>query len=61
TTLVEDSAVVEETYSAMVRVAGQNVPGISKDRRRQVLQMVIEKSRNEGTKRAARRAFGKLR
>jgi len=61
TTLVEDSAVVEEVYSAMVRVAGQNVRGISRDRRRQVLQMVIEKSRNEGTKRTARRALGRLR
>lgn len=61
TSLVEDSAIVEEVYSAMVRVAGQNVRGVSRDRRRQVLQMVIEKSRNEGTKRAARRALGRLR
>lgn len=61
TTLVEDSAVVEEVYSAMVRVASQNVHGISRDQRRQVLQRVIEKSGNQGTKRAARRALGRLR
>ncbi|MHC4355462.1 MAG: HEAT repeat domain-containing protein, partial [Planctomycetota bacterium] len=46
TTLAEDPALAEEAYSAMVRIAGQNVPGVSRDRRRQVLQTVIEKSKN---------------
>jgi hypothetical protein len=61
TTLAEDPAVAEETYSSMVRIAGQNVRGISKDQRRHVLQMVIEKSRNIGTKRRARKILSGIR
>jgi HEAT repeat protein len=57
TTFAEDSAVVEEAYSAMVQVAGQDVRGVSKDQRRGVLKMVVEKSRNSGIKRRARRAL----
>ena len=61
TTFAEDSAVVEEVYSAMVQIASQDVRGISKDKRRQVLQMVIEKSRNNGIKRRARRTLSGIR
>jgi HEAT repeat protein len=61
TTLAEDPAVVEEAYSAMVRIAGQDIRGISKDQRRQVLQTVAEKSRNNGTKQRARKALSRLR
>ena len=60
-TLVENPAVAEETYSAMVGIAGENVQGISRDQRRQVLQTVLQKSKNEGTKRRARRTLGRLR
>ncbi|MDT8303342.1 MAG: HEAT repeat domain-containing protein [Sedimentisphaerales bacterium] len=55
TTFAEDSAVVEEAYSAMVQITSEDVSGISKDKRRGVLQMVVEKSRNNGIKRRARR------
>ena len=58
TSLADDSAVAEEVYSAMVRIAGQDVPGLSRDQRRQILQMVIEKSANDGTKQRARKALG---
>ena len=61
TTLAEDAAVTEEAYSAMVRIAGQNIRGISRDQRRQVLQTVVEKSRNAGTKRRARKALSGIR
>ena len=61
TTLAEDSAVAEEVYSAMARIAGQDVRGISRDRRRQVLKMVAEKSRNDGTRRRARRTLSRIR
>jgi HEAT repeat protein len=61
TTLAEDPAVVEEVYSAMVRIAGQDIPGVSKDQRRQVLQMVAEKSRNDGTKQIARKSLSGVR
>jgi len=61
TTLAEDSAVAEEAYSAMVRIAGQDIRGVSKDQRRQVLKTVAEKSRNDGTKRRARKTLSGVR
>ena len=61
TTLAEDPAVVEEAYSAMVRIAGQDIRGVSKDQRRQVLQTVAEKSRNDGTRQRARKTLSGLR
>ncbi len=61
TTFAEDSAVVEEAYSAMVQITSQDVRGISKDQRRGVLQMVAEKSRNNGIKRRARKALSGIR
>jgi HEAT repeat protein len=57
TTLAKDSAVVEEVYSAMVQIAGQDVRGVSKDQRRGVLKMVAEKSRNNSIRRRARRTL----
>ncbi len=61
TGLAEDPAVVEEAYSAMVRIAGQDIQGVSKDRRREVLQTVAEKSKNDGTKQRARKALRGIR
>jgi len=61
TSLAEEPAVVEEAYSAIVRIAGQDIPGVSRDQRRQVLQTVAEKSRNDGTKQRARKILRGLR
>ena len=61
TSLAGDPAVAEEVYSAMVQIAGQNSNGISGDQRRQVLQMVVEKSTNDDTKRRARRSLSRVR
>jgi HEAT repeat protein len=61
TTLAEEPAVVEEAYSAMVRIAGKDIPGVSRDKRRQVLQTVAEKSKNNGTKQRARKALRGIR
>jgi HEAT repeat protein len=61
TTLAEDSAVAEEAYSAMVRIAGQDIRGVSKDQRRGVLKTVAEKSRNDGIKRRARKTLNGIR
>jgi len=61
TTLAEDPAVVEEVYSAMVRIAAKDIRGISRDQRRKVLQTVAEKSNNDGTKRRAQKALSGLR
>jgi len=61
TTFAEDSAVAEEAYSAMVRIAGQDVRGVSNDQRRQVLKTVAEKSRNDGIRRRARKTLSGVR
>ncbi|MCP4612634.1 MAG: HEAT repeat domain-containing protein [Planctomycetes bacterium] len=61
TTFAGDSAVVEEAYSAMVQITSQDVRGISKDKRRGVLKMVVEKSRNNGIKRRARKILSGIR
>jgi hypothetical protein len=61
TSFAEDPAVAEEVYSAMVRIAGQDIPGVSKDQRRQVLQMVAEKSTNDGIRQKARKTLGGVR
>jgi HEAT repeat protein len=61
TTLAKDSSVTEETYSAMVLVAARQIPGVSRDRRRQVLQTVVEKSKNNGTKQRARKTLSGIR
>jgi HEAT repeat protein len=57
TKLAEDPAVVEEAYSAMVQIAGQNIRGVSRQQRRQVLQTVVEKSGNDSTRRRARKTL----
>jgi HEAT repeat protein len=59
--LAEDQAVAEEVYSAMVQIAGQDISGISRDQRRQVLQMVVEKSKNDDTMQRARKSLATVR
>lgn len=61
TKLAEDPAVAEEAYSAMVRLAGQDIPGVSRDQRRQVLKTVADKSKNDGTKQRARKTLSGIR
>jgi HEAT repeat protein len=61
TSLAEDPAVAEEVYSAMVQIASQDIRGISRDQRRQVLQMVAEKSQNDDTRQRARKNLGRVR
>jgi HEAT repeat protein len=61
TTLAEDPAVAEEAYSAMVRIASQDIRGVSKDQRRGVLKTVAEKSRNNSTKQRAQKTLSGIR
>jgi HEAT repeat protein len=61
TTLATDASVAEEAYSAMVVLTSQNVSGVDKDRRKQVLETVIETSKNDGTKQRASRALRGIR
>jgi len=59
--LAEDPPIAEEAYSAMVVIASQDVRGVSKARRQQVLKVVIEQARNNGTKQRAQKALRKFR
>jgi HEAT repeat protein len=60
TTLAEDPAVAEEVYSAMVLIAEQNISGITRDQRRQVLQTVAEKSTNDSIKQRAQKILSEI-
>ena len=53
TTFAADQAVAEEACSAIVNLAGRNMPGSPAEQRRKALQMVVEKSKNAGTKKKA--------
>ena len=61
TTFAGEPAVVEEAYSSIVRIAGKDIPGVSRDQRREVLQTVAEKSTNNGTRQRARKILRGLR
>ncbi len=58
TTFADTPAVAEEAYAAMVQIASQDISGISKEQRRQVLQRVIEKSKNDGIQQKAQETLG---
>ena len=59
-TMAADPALAEGAYSAMVTVAASDNSGISKDNRKQILQTVGEKSKNNGTKQRAKKTFSKI-
>ena len=61
TTLAKEQAVVEEAYSAIVRITGQDIPDVSRNQRREVLQLVAEKSKNDSTRQRARKILRGLR
>jgi hypothetical protein len=52
-TFAADPAVAEEACSTMVNLTSRNMPGVSVEQRREALQTVVEKSKNEGTKKKA--------
>jgi len=52
-TLAEDPAVVEEACSAIMGLAGRNVRGVPREQRQKALEVVVEKSRNEGLRKKA--------
>jgi len=60
-TLAKDSTIAEEVYAAMVEIAQRDRPGISKEQRRQTLQMVASKTQNRRTKRRAGDALNAIR
>lgn len=60
TALAADPAVAEEACSAMLNLAGKNMQGVSRDQRQKALQTVVEKSKNDGTKRKAQEALKRI-
>jgi HEAT repeat protein len=52
-----DPATAEEASSAIVKVAGGDVAGASKEQRQKALELAIEKSQVDATKRKAREAL----
>lgn len=56
-TLAADAAVTEEAWSAMVSLAGQDLPGVTPERRREVLREVAAKTRNESLRKRAEKAL----
>jgi len=60
TALAADPAVAEEACSAIVNLAGRNVQGVSRDQRQKALQTVVEKSKNDGTKKKAEESLRRI-
>jgi HEAT repeat protein len=56
----DDPAVTEEACSALVSLAGKNLRGVSTEERQKVLQTVMEKSKNDATKKRATDALKKI-
>jgi hypothetical protein len=60
-TLSEEPAVAEEAYLAIVQIAGQDIDGVSREHRQQVLKTVAEKSKNNNIRRRARKILSEIR
>jgi HEAT repeat protein len=58
--LAADPAVAEEACSAMVNLAGKDLQGVSKDQRQKTLQTVVEKSKNDATRKRAEEALKRI-
>jgi HEAT repeat protein len=52
-TFAAEPAVAEEACSTVVNLTSRNMPGVSAEQRRKALQTVVEKSKNDGTKKRA--------
>jgi len=58
--MVNDAAVTEEACSALLSLASDNTGGITKEQRREAVAMVLEKSKNDTTKKMARDLLEKM-
>lgn len=56
-----DPADAETAYSALVSLAERNLEGVSREQRREALQMVIDNSKNEATTKRAAEVLRRLR
>jgi HEAT repeat protein len=52
-TLASDPAIAEDACSAIVNLAGRNMQGAAREQRQKALQTVVEKSKNDATKKRA--------
>ncbi len=53
TTFAADPAVAEDACSAIVKLAGGNLPGVSKEQRQKVIEVAAEKATSNSTRRKA--------
>ena len=60
TGLADDSAVTEEACSAILNLAGKDTAGVSKDQRREAIRLVIDKSKNDTTKKRAQELLKRI-
>ena len=59
--LADEPAITEDACTAIVDVAGKNIPGVPGESRRLALQTPIEKSKNEETRKRATEALARIR
>jgi hypothetical protein len=60
-TLASDPAVAEDACSAIVNLSGRGMQGASRDQRQKALQMVLEKSKNDATRKKAEEGLKEIR
>ena len=53
TTFAAETAIADDACSAILKLAGGKLPGVSTEQRQQALQTVVEKSGNEATRKRA--------
>jgi HEAT repeat protein len=53
TTLASDAAVTEDACSAIVNISGRGMQGATREQRQKALQMVVDRSKNDATKKRA--------
>jgi HEAT repeat protein len=58
--LAAEAAVAEEAHSALVTLASREIPEVSKEKRRAVLQEVAAKTRNDATRKRAEEALRRI-
>jgi HEAT repeat protein len=61
TTLIADADTTEAACSAMTALASKNTPGLSREQRQKALQTVVEKTKNDATRKRAQDALQRLR
>lgn len=60
TTFAADPDIAEDACSAITKLAGNNMTGVTKEQRQQALQMVAEKTKNDATKKKAEEALKRI-